>query len=1013
MKLIFRASAALSILVAPVALVLPAYAQEAPAAPVATPEIPAPTALQAEGETPWLYEGSNVPIDDEWLFGKMDNGLRYAVRRNGVPPRQMSIRVRIDAGSLYEQDSEQGFAHLLEHLLFRESKYLGQAEAIAAWQRLGATFGSDANAETSPTHTAYKLDIPDINNAKLYESFRLLSGMIREPVLSDENVGAERPIVLAEKRERGGASERVSDLTRRTFFAGQRLATRNPIGTVETLQAATGDTVRAFYERWYRPENTVIVVAGDADPLVLAGLVEQWFGDWEGTGEAGIAPDFGDPIVPDNAPIAAGTGLPIGDLGIAFEPDLPRSLTYAIMRPWRKVDDTIVYNEGLLLDALSQSIINRRLESRARGGGSYLYAQAQQDDVSRSTDATFVTFAPLTDDWQAALADVRGVIADAILNPPTQEEIDREAAEFDVAFANSVEQAPVQAGRDLANNLVNAVDIRETVASPEVVLDVWRGMAHRRTPEEVAARTRALFSGDVMRSVYVTPVIGEADEASLSLALASVVTVDDTARLAAESFSFDELPPVGDAGTITERGPLGILEVEQVAFDNGVRALLWSNDAEPGRVTVRVRFGAGYRAFDEDSAVYAPIGEMALVGSGLGELGQNELDRLGTGRKLGFEFGISDAVFTFTAQTRSDDVADQLYLFAAKLGMPRWDEDPVIRARAAAELAYNTYSTSPGAVLNRDLEFLATDGDPRFATPTPDMLEGVTPEGFREVWEPLLTQGPVEVLIFGEFDRDAIVAKLSETFGALPDRAPIAPDVAARVPAFASITDAPRVLTHRGDANQAAAVITWPSGGGMASIRESRQLEILVQIFNNRLLEALRERLGASYSPQVWSNWPSDISTGGRITALAQMEPDLVPIFFAEADRIAGDLAASPPTADEITRVTEPLSQRVRRASTGNQFWLYNLEGASFDPQRVSLLRSLLSDYSQTSPQIMQFLADRYFAQRSPLKLAVIPEGQELAEAPEGAAVTSVAPSNTARPAVRPAPLPRAPVSGR
>ncbi|BDI61537.1 M16 family metallopeptidase [Qipengyuania nanhaisediminis] len=985
MTMPFRAFAALSLLLVPAALPVPLSAQDNAASPAPTPDIPAPRALQAEGETPWLYEGSDVPVDSEWLFGEMENGLRYAVRRNGVPPGQIAVRVRVDAGSLHEEDAEQGFAHLLEHLLFRESKYLGQAEAIAAWQRLGATFGSDANAETSPTHTAYKLDIPDIDDAKLYESFRLLSGMIREPVLSDENVAAERPIVLAEKRERGGAAQRVNDLTRRTFFAGQRLATRNPIGTVETLEAATGEAVQAFYDRWYRPENTVIVVAGDADPMVLAGLVEMWFGDWQGTGEPGVAPDFGDPLAPEGAPVAPGSDLPIGQLAVAVEPDMPRNLTFAVMRPWRRVDDTIVYNEGLLLDILAQSIINRRLETRARAGGSYLYAQVQQDDISRSTDATFVTFAPLSGDWQAALADVRGVIQDAIANPPTQEEIDREAAAFEVAFVNSVEQAPVQSGRDLADNLVNAVDIRETVAAPQVVLDVFRGMKRRLNPEDVHARTRALFEGSVMRSVYVTPAIGEADEAALQLALASEAAADDTARLAGGALSFDDLPPIGTPGTITEQGALGILEVEQVAFDNGVRAILWANDAEPGRVTVRVRFGAGWRAFDADTAVYAPIGEMALVETGLGELGQNELDRLYTGRKLGFDFAIDDAVFTFTAQTRSDDVADQLYLFAAKLGMPRWDADPVIRARAAAELAYNTYATSPGAVLNRDLEYVATGGDPRFATPTPEMLAEVTPEGFREVWEPLLAQGPVELLVFGEFDRDAIVERLRETFGALPERERIDPVIAARVPGAMDASAEPRVLTHRGDANQAAAVIAWPSGGGMASIRESRQLEILVQIFNNRLLDALRERAGASYAPQVWSRWPTDIASGGRVTALAQLEPAFVPIFFAEAERIARDLAANPPTDDEIQRVTEPLGQRIRRASTGNQFWLFNLEGASVDPSRVDKLRTLLSDFSETNPQIMQFLADRYFARRTPLKLAVIPEGQELAKAPPAA----------------------------
>ncbi len=988
MTSISRAARALALVLAPLALVQPLLAQQAAPPPVEIkplpPEVPAPRMLQKGDTVPWLYKGSDVPVDDQWLFGEMKNGLRYAVRRNGVPPRQVSIRVRIDAGSMHETDSEQGYAHLLEHLLFRESKYLGKAEAISAWQRLGATFGSDANAETTPTHTAYKLDIPNIDQAKLSESFRLLSGMIREPVLNDANVAAERPIVLAEKRERGGAGQRMADLTRQTFFAGQRLSVRSPIGTDATLGAASGKAVKAFYDRWYRPENTVIIVAGDADPVVLAGLVEQWFGDWKGNGKPGVAPDFGDPLAPAGAVAPAGGLAPIGELAVGVEPDLPRSLTFAIMRPWRKVDDTIVYNEGLLTDAVAQAIINRRLESRARAGGSFLYAQVQQEDVSRSADATFVTFAPLSADWQAALADVRSVIADALANPPTQEEIDREVAQFDVVFANGVEQESVQSGSELANNLVNAVDIRETVAAPKVVLEVFRNMKPRLTPERVLERTRGLFEGTVTRGVYVTPGAGEADVAAFRTALASEVAADGSARLAAQTISFADLPPVGAPGTITQQRPLGVLEIEQVDFANGVKALVWANDAEPGRVTVRVRFGAGWRAFDADNAVYASLGEQALVGSGLGELGQNELDRLATGRKLGFDFAIDDAVFTLTAQTRSEDVNDQLYLFAAKLGMPRWDKDPVLRAKAGAELAYNTFSTSPGGVLNRDLEYLVTGGEKRFATPDPAALKAATPEEFRKVWEPLLKQGPIEVLVFGEFDSAKVVEQLRLTFGALAPREAIPPGIAARVPGFAK-AGAPKVVTHRGDANQAAAVVAWPSGGGVAALRESRQLEILTQLFNNRLLDALRERAGASYSPQVYTSWPTDLASGGRITAAAQLEPAFVPVFFAEAERIARDLAATPPTADELARVTEPLSQLIRRASTGNQFWLYNLEGATGDPQRVAMLRTLLADYSQTSPEAMQALAGRYLADGGAFRLAIIPEGQTLASAPPGA----------------------------
>jgi len=958
------------------ALLLPLALLTAPAAAQKNVQPTPPASLQTGDETPWIYEGSDVPRDKEWLWGEMANGVRYAVRRNGVPPGQVSIRVRVDAGSLHERDNEQGYAHLIEHLLFRESQYLPAGEAIATWQRLGATFGSDTNAETSPTHTVLKLDLPGVTPSSLDESFRLISGMIREPALSDANLVADVPIVLAEKRERGGAAQRTAEASRQTLFAGQRLAERAPIGTVETLQGATAESVRAFYERWYRPENTVIVAAGDIDPVRLAELIEQYFGDWSAPGTAAAAPDFGDPT----APQGADPGNPVGETTVLVEPDLPRSFTYAIMRPWRPVQDTIVYNEGLLMDSLAQALINRRLESRARGGGSYLYAQVRQDDVSRSTDATFVSFAPLTEDWQAALADVRGVIADARTTPPTQEEIDRELAEFEVAFASSVEQRAVMAGSELADTVVQAVDIRETVAAPEVVLDVFRSMRSKVTPSALLERTNALFEGAVIRSVYVTPAVGEADAGAVRMALADEVAADGSARLAAQSVSFEDLPPIGEPGEVVAAAPLGVLGIEQVELSNGVRALLWSNNAEPGRVAVRVQFGAGWRAFDADTAPYAALGEMALVGSGVGELGQEELDRISTGRKMGFDFAIDDAVFTFNAQTRAADLADQLYLFAAKLGMPRWDENPVIRAQAASRIAYESYASSPSGLLTRDLEYLLRARDPRFLTPDPAAIASTTPEGFREVWGPLLRQGPIEVMIFGEFDRNETLAALERTFGALPEREPIPAQVLAKTPDFPAAGEA-SVLNHRGDATQAAAVIAWPTGGGVMELRESRQLEILTQLFNNRLLDEMRERAGASYSPQVVSDWPVELDEGGTITAIAQLKPEDVPVFFAAADTIANDLAVNPPTRDELERVTKPLRQLISRASTGNGFWMFQLEGATFDPRRIGMLSSLLNDYSLTTPERMQALARKYLAARPGWRLAVIPEGQELVRA--------------------------------
>ena len=979
MAFLTRAAArASAVLPALALLATPIAAQEAAPAPVSAPvsQEPAPPAsLQSPDETPWLYEGSNVPVDREWRFGVLDNGLRYATRRNGVPPGQVSIRIRIDAGSLYEEESERGFAHLLEHLLFRQSRYLGVGETISTWQRLGATFGNDTNALTSPTQTVYQLDLPEADPAKLDEAFRLLSGMVQEPIITQTNVDAEVPIVLAEKRERGGPGERVARGSREVFFKGQRLATRTPIGDEATLLAATADAVQAFHSRWYRPGETVIAVAGDADPVALARLIETYFGPWEVSGGLSPEPDFGDP----QAPAGVDPANPVGEAAVLVEPDMPRSLTYTILRKWRPVQDTIEYNEGLLMDALAQSLINRRLESRARGGGDYLYAQVQQEDISRSADATFVGFAPLTENWEAALADVRAVIADATTNPPTEEELAREIAEYDVAFVAGVEEADVEPGAELADTLVNAVDIRETVAGPVTLLNVFRDMRERITPAAILQRTKALFEGEVTRAFYVTPQTGEADAEALRSALAAPVEADGSARIAASTVDFDALPKIGEPGEVVSQASIGVLEIERVELANGVTALLWPNDAEPGRVAVNVHFGAGLRAFGDEDAPYISLGESSLVSSGLAGLDQEDLDRLVTGRKLGFDFTVDLGTFTFSSVTRNADLADQLYLFAAKLALPEWNAAPIERAKAGARLSYDTYSTSPAGLLNRDLESVIRNGDPRFATPTPQMIEGTSAEGFRKVWEPLLQEGAIEVMIFGDFDRDAAVEALRTTFGALPPRDAVDPAT------FAPRPEAPEaggreVLYHRGDANQAAALLAWPVGSGLAEVRDSRQLEILSQIVMNRLFDEIRERTGASYAPQTRVDWPTDDVGGGTMIALAQLKPEDVLKFYAAADEIVADLAANGPTADELSRVTEPLRQTVLRATTGNGFWMWQLRGATRDPQRLRVMGTLLDDYSVTTPEAMKALAQKYLASRERLEIAIVPEGTSLGE---------------------------------
>lgn len=934
---------------------VPLVAQQAPASA-------SPTAAR-QAEVPWLYVNSDVPQEKAWLFGTLDNGLRYAIRRNGVPPGQVSIRVRIDAGSLMEEDGEQGFAHFLEHLSFRGSKFVPEGESKRIWQRLGVTFGSDSNASTTPTETVYKLDLPNARPEGLDESIKILAGMMEAPNISDTTVNAERAVVMAEQREQFGPAVRMGDATRQHFFAGQKLASRSTIGTVQTLAGARADGLKAFHQRWYRPERAVVVISGDADPAAMEALVKKHFSAWRGTGPNPSDPDFGKPD-PDAKAVTT-----------LVEPSFPTIVQLGVMRPWEQVDDTITYNEGLMVDALAVRMINRRLETRARAGGSFLQAQVQQEDISRSADATLVSLVPLGDDWHAALRDVRSVITDASTTAPTQAEIDREAQEFDLALLAQLENEGAEPGSRQADDLVRALDIRETVTTAEGALTIFRGAKRLFTPENLLASTKRLFSGAGPRLVLSTPKPLTNGDALAASALAEDVT-SSGARKDVRPVSFADLPRFGTPGTVTARSKLSNFNIETVALSNGTKLILFPNKGEPGKVYVSVRFGNGYKALPANRQTVAWSGAMALVGSGIGKLGLEELDRLTNGRKINMGLDIEEDAFVLKGETRAPDLSDQLKLMAAKLAFPGWDSAPVVRARAQMLAGYEVMNASPAGVITRDLDGLVRGGDPRWATPSRQEVEALTPAGFRKLWEPILASGPIEVQIFGDFEAAQAIEAASATFGAMKPRKPAMIDPANATTRAPEHNMTPVVRTHSGAAEQSAAVLAWPTGGGLDNISESRKLEVLAAIFNDRLFDQLRSSAGASYSPTVASQWPTGMDNGGYLIVLGQLKPEGTGQFFKLAREIAADLAAKPVDADELQRTLGPIQQYYLRASTGNQYWMRETAGSSRDPRKVAAMESLVRDLLSITPEQIQQTAQRYLISDKSWSMVVLPEKQ-------------------------------------
>lgn len=950
------AVAALSLLAA-----APITAQDAPSP---RGKNPAPVVLPlGSPDGPWLFRGSDIPPDRAWTFGVLPNGVRYAVRRNSVPPGQISIRVAMDVGSLMERPDERGFAHLIEHLSFRASQYVADGESKRIWQRLGVTFGADTNAATGFTQTSYKLDLPAATPDSLDESMKILSGMMMAPTITDAALNAERPVVLAEQREQPGPQVRLGDASRELFFRGQALADHSPIGNVATLEAATGAGVKAFHDRWYRPDRAVVIVVGDMDPAVLEAKVVKYFSAWKGVGPAPAAPDFGTPT-PGGGP----------DTLALSEPALPTLIQIGYLRPWTVTNDTIIFNQDRWVDVMATQVLNRRLETAARAGASFIAAGASLDDVSRSANITSVNILPAGDGWEKALADVRAAMADLIAHPPSQAEIDREVQAIDAALKNEVATAPVQQGSTIADTLAQAVDIHETVAGPEESYRIFHDAVEKGffTPQRISASAARIFTGVVRRALINTPT-AQADAAQKLSAALDAPVADKGKRAKLGKVSFDKLPRLGKPATVVARTTLlASPGIDQVDYSNGVKMLLFPNEAETGKVYVRVRFGDGMNALPADRRSPAWAADLALMASGIGKLSQEDLDRLTNDRQINVDFTIDEDAFVLGGTTSPADLKDMLRLIAAKLAAPAWDPRPVERAKAVMLAGYDGNSASPSAVIGQKLLGLLHGGDPRWTKPDRDAIAALTPAAFKAFWAPLLASGPIEVQVYGDVKAEDAVAAVAETIGALKPRgASAAPPPP--VP-FARPDAAPMTLYHDGQGNQAAAVIAWPTGAGLAGITESRRIDVLTAIFQDRLLDQLRSQAGASYSPTVADNWPVGLPGGGAIAALGLVPPDQVDLFYKLSRGIAADLVAHPVSDDELKRAVTPLLQTIGRYSTGNTFWLSQTAGATRDPGRIDALTRIATDYASTTAADVQAVAAKYLRPDTAWSLQVLPK---------------------------------------
>lgn len=926
-----------------------------------------PASVASATKPTWAFQRSDLPPDPAFRYGQLPNGMRFIIRKNATPAGTAQVRMDVATGSLDERESERGFAHFVEHMAFNGSTRVPEGEMVKLLERNGLSFGADTNAQTSFEQTLYMLDLPR-NDAKLLDTaLMLMRETASELTFAPEAVTRERGVVLSELRDGQGWQRTNLEDQLAFFYPAATYPRRLPIGTVEALNAATADTLRAFWSREYVPSKTTLVIVGDFDPDVVELAIRTRFADWQPQAET-PRPDQGK-VLPKQK----------GAVDIHLDPSLSERVTASRHGPWLDEPDTIANRRRNLLRQIGYGVVNRRFQRMSRTiDPPFRGAGLGTSEVFRIGRTTNLIVDTVDGGWQRGFAAAAAAYARALATGFTQVEIDEQVANIRTGLENAAAGADTRPHGTLVNAALALVRDEQVPTTPQSGLDRFNRFAATITPQTVMA---ALKEEAVPLKAPLIRFQGRTAPKGGAEALRKTWDKATRARAAAgeipapTAFAYNDFGP---AGAVVSDTVEPLYAIRQIRFANNVRLNLKRTDLARDRVEVRLNLDGG-EMLDTPAQPLATEMTGVLARGGLGKHSEDDLQTLLAGRSVVMGLGPGGDTFGSDAVTTPRDLQLQLQLWAALLTDPGYRPEGEVLYRQNIANFFARLRSSPGAALSNAIGGILSDNDPRFTLQPESAYTALTYARLREAIADRLTHGAIEVAIVGDIDEAAAIDAVARTFGALPPReADFRAYSAERMRGFTS-KRGPVIVRHTGEANQALVRYVWPTRDDRDP-EEAMALSLLKEVAEVEVLDTIREKLGKAYSPGAASSlshvWPGY----GTFVLAASVDLADVAATRTALDQTVRALAAAPVDADVLQRARAPMLERIDNALKTNGGWMALAERAQTEPERLARARSARARLERLTAVDLQALARRYLSPDKAVQVLVLPDG---APAPE------------------------------
>jgi zinc protease len=911
----------------------------------------------------WPRDSTDLPHDPDYTLGELPNGMRYLILPNQTPPRQVAIRLLIDAGAMQERPGEEGVAHFLEHLAFRGTTNYPDGEVQRVLEGIGLQMAADMNASTGPDTTTFMIDLPRNNPESLQIGLDVMRDLVGEMLLQPDKVDAERGVILAEERARAGPGLQAATAMLK-MQVGDHPYGRPPIGLRSVIEKVSAETIRGYYDAFYRPERATLVIVGDVSVAQIVPMITANFADWRGRGAPGK-----DPL-----PVTTKPATP--DVAMLITPGAPdTSVMMRWFEPYTERAHTKAERRRMFIEMIASRVISYRMLGINEAAGKP--ARSLGNASSSSIHGVWrgqVAYSSGVIDLPKTIELMVGAHRQAVDFGITQEELDRQRTLVLDATRREAERGRTGTSVAQVETAASYVSSDIPFMSLQQQYQLLAEQAPTITLAEVNAMLKTRFSKDTPVLIYSGSAPPAGGEQGLRDALkrAMAAPVKAYVPAAIKPWPYTNF---GAAGVVASRQYVEDLGVTLVKFENGVKLTVKQMPTNKDLISVRVRIGGGRLQMPMNVIDASDMGLSLWSSGGLGKLTPTEQARTLAGKRAAAIARTLDdayALDNMNVATR-EDFGLQMELMTAMLSDPAYRADDWASWMQQADAADASMLMTPSGVLERELDRLLHDGDLRWTINNKAMRDTWKPEDSIKYIKPIVDNSPIEVVVVGDISVEQVINETARTLGALPPRPPF------KIPPAWVDVDFPdagtTVLPHEGRPDQGYVLIGWPTyQGAFKNIREERIANVLGQMLRDNATRLFRSEGGATYSPMEIVDISTFLPDYGFIAVAIEVPPETLDDVQNRIQGLATDLATYAQAQSEIDRIVQPRLEQVRRNIVTNVgYWMELLSNAHDDPGGMEYIRTEMKDYASITPEEVRAAARKWFKPETAWRLKIVP----------------------------------------